>query len=66
MEKLCLYVCMYVYKETKLDNQINDRNTVTPNTLFDAIIRSDVSTRSTAKPPRPDKTTNFSNKLPPS
>ena len=30
----------HIYKETKLDNQINDRNTVTRNILFDTIIKT--------------------------
>ena len=29
-----------IYKETKLDNQINDRNIVTRNILFDTIIQT--------------------------
>ena len=30
----------HMYKETKLDNQINDRNIVTRNILFDTIIQT--------------------------
>ena len=29
----------HIYKETKLDNQINDKNTITKNILFDMIIQ---------------------------
>jgi hypothetical protein len=30
----------YMYKETKNNNQINDRHTVTPNIIFDTILRT--------------------------
>ena len=30
----------HIYKETKLENQINDKNTVTKNILFDTIIQT--------------------------
>ena len=29
----------HIYKETKLENQINDKNTITQNILFDTIIQ---------------------------
>ena len=29
----------HIYKDTKLENQINDRNTITQNILFDMIIQ---------------------------
>jgi hypothetical protein len=31
---------LHTYKETKLDNQINDRNTIRRNILFDTIIHT--------------------------
>jgi hypothetical protein len=37
IEKFC--ICT----DTKLDNQLDDGNTVTPDTLFEVIIRNDVS-----------------------
>jgi hypothetical protein len=32
---------LYVYKETKLDQQINGKNTVMQNMLFDVILQND-------------------------
>jgi hypothetical protein len=29
----------YMYRETIIDNQLNDKNTVAPNAIFDAILR---------------------------
>jgi hypothetical protein len=29
----------YIYKETRKNNQINDKNTITPKAIFDTIIR---------------------------
>ena len=29
----------YIYRETKMNNQINDKMTVQPNTLFETIVR---------------------------
>jgi len=31
----------YIYKETQKNNQINDRNTVKPNAIFDIITSHD-------------------------
>jgi hypothetical protein len=31
----------YIYRETKLNNQINDRLTVKPNAIFEAVVRKD-------------------------
>ena len=31
----------YIFRETKLNNQINDKLTVIPNVIFDTIIRND-------------------------
>jgi len=33
----------YIYKETCINNQINDKNTAKPNTIFEKIIREDTS-----------------------
>jgi hypothetical protein len=33
----------HLYKETKLENQINDKNTIMPNILFDTIIQKHTS-----------------------
>jgi hypothetical protein len=30
----------YIYKEAHIDNQLNDRSTVTPNIIFDTILRN--------------------------
>jgi hypothetical protein len=30
---------VYIFKETRNNNQINDRNTVKPNPIFDIIVR---------------------------
>jgi hypothetical protein len=30
---------IYIYRETKINNQINDRNTVTSNIIFDTLLR---------------------------
>jgi hypothetical protein len=38
---LNIYIYIYIYKETKLDNQINDKNTVMQNTLFYVIVQKD-------------------------
>ena len=32
---------LYVYKETKLDQQVNGKNTVMQNMLFDVILQND-------------------------
>jgi hypothetical protein len=29
----------YIYREMIIDNQLSDKNTVTPNVIFDAILR---------------------------
>ena len=31
----------HIYKETKIDNQINDKCTIRPNIIFDALILKD-------------------------
>jgi len=31
----------YIFRETKLNNQINDKSTVKPNIIFDTIVRKD-------------------------
>ena len=31
----------YIFRETKLNNQINDKLTVKPNAIFDVIIQND-------------------------
>jgi hypothetical protein len=33
----------YIYKETRLNNQINDKNTVKPNIIFETVFREDAS-----------------------
>ncbi len=39
----------HMYKETKLDNQINDRNIVTRNILLDTIIQTKTGKRASCK-----------------
>jgi hypothetical protein len=31
----------YIYRETKLDNQINDKLTVQPNAIFETLVQQD-------------------------
>jgi len=33
----------YIYKETHMNNQINDKNTVKPNIIFDTIVHENAS-----------------------
>jgi hypothetical protein len=33
----------YIYKETQLNNQINDRNTAKPNIIFDTLVHENAS-----------------------
>jgi hypothetical protein len=33
----------YIYKETQLDNQINDRNTAKANIIFDTLVHENAS-----------------------
>ena len=35
------YIYIYIYKETKNSNQINDKNTVKPNIIFDTVFRGE-------------------------
>jgi hypothetical protein len=30
----------YIYEETNIDNQLNDRSTVTSNAMFDVVLRN--------------------------
>ena len=45
----------HVYKETKLENKINDRNTITQNILFDAIIQKKSSRGHPQQPTQPEQ-----------
>ena len=45
----------HVYKETKLENKINDRNTITQNILFDAIIQKESSRGHPQQPTQPEQ-----------
>jgi len=33
--------CFYIFRETKLNNQLNDKLTVTHNIIFETIVRED-------------------------
>jgi hypothetical protein len=39
----------YIFKETHGNNQINDRNTVKPNPIFDTVVREETGRVHTAK-----------------
>jgi len=48
----------YIYRETKMDNQINNKLTVQPNAIFETIVRHDTQrapgcTRPPNQPPKP-------------
>ena len=45
----------HIYKETKLENQINDKNTVTQNILFDTIIQKHTRRGHPSLPTQPEQ-----------
>jgi len=66
LEKFC------IYRETNKGNQLNDKNTVTPNAIFDTVLKYNKDTPTTKKrteagpshPPATDRTTRTRNNLP--
>jgi hypothetical protein len=43
----------YIYKETYHNNQINDKNTIKPNAIFDALVRQASDRAHTPTPTSP-------------
>ena len=45
----------HIYKETKLENQINDKNTIKQNILFDTIIQKHKTRGNPSLPTQPEQ-----------